>query len=196
MNIDLKRLPVTATPTVSWKIDTHSPSARAAAALMGAFVFLRAVYYFGTDEITAWGAGALWLELILPGLLALSFIVLLQGLFHQESMVYGGLSGAFCLLLIIWGFRTWGGVWAVLGLLWYLVAGAALAGTVLGYLQEPLYLTGAFFIPVVLRLVLRDLGKYVFSLHLISFLPEASVLCLLSALGCLSLALRPLKLKK
>ena len=188
MKLELKQL--SAARTVSWRIDAHSKPAQASAALMAAFAFLRAVYYFGTADIASWGAGALIFELILPGLLALAFAALLRAVYYRESLVYGILSGVFCLFLVGWGLHTWGGFWGAAGTVWYLLTAALLAGTVLGYVEEPLYLTAAFFIPPVLRLLVRDLGQYVFSLKLIAFLPEASILCLLCGLGCFSLSLR------
>ena len=193
MKIELKQLPLTR--TVSWKIDAHSKTAQASATLMAAFAFLRAVYYFGTDDISAWGAGALILELILPGLLALGFAAMMRGVYYQESLVYGAISGAFCLFLIGWGFHTWGGFWGAAGLVWYLLTAGLLAVTLLGYVEEPLYLTAAFFVPVLVRVLGRDLGRYILKLDLVAFLPEASILCLLCSLGCMSLCLRPLKIK-
>ena len=173
----------------SWKTDARSQSAQASAALMGGFVFLRAVYYFGTADIASWGAGALVFELILPCLLALGFAVLLRAVYCRESLVYGVLSGIFCLFLIGWGVHTWSGFGAV----WYALTAGLLVATLLGYVEKPLFAAAAFFASAVVRLLVRDLGRYVLSLDLIAFLPEASILCLLCALGCFCLSLRHMK---
>ena len=183
------------TRTGSWKTDAHSKTAQASAALMGGFVFLRAVFYFGTADIASWGAAALIFELILPGLLALGFAALLRAVYYRKSLAYGVLGGVFCLFLLGWDLHTWGGFWGIAGAVWYLGTAGLLAALLLGYVEKPVYVAAAFFIPAVLRLLVRDLGRYVISLHLIAFLPEASILCLLCALGCFCLSLRHRKSK-
>lgn len=169
---------------VDFSLDFHGKWAQWSAGLMGAFLFLRAVYYFAWVNISDCGSGELWLQLIVPMILGIGFIVLLWGVRLNMPVMYAGLGVAYCVLLIIWGVQSGSMARGIIGLVWYFLAAGVLMITVLGYLPNRLYLVLAFGLPVLFRFFVYDVKSYLLDLQLIVFLPELSVLCGLGALCC------------
>lgn len=175
--------------TVDFTLDFGGWWTDCSAVLMGLFLFLRAVYYFGCADLLACSGGEIWLHLVFPLALSIGYIVLLRGIRLDAPVIYGGLGAFLCLLMIIWDFQSGSVAWGILGLIWYALAAAVFLATVLGYLPNRLFSLTAFFLPVLCRFFAYDLKHYLLDLRLIAFLPELSALCGLLAFSALVPAL-------
>ncbi len=167
-----------------YRMEMEGRCAITAASLMGLALFLRVFYYFGLVGVN--NVGALWLimGLILPLALEIGFVVLLKGIRLNAPGLYGIIGAAYCLLLLIQSFQYGSVVRIVLGILAYLICGGLVFVVSGGWLSKEIGVT-ALFATAAIRFFVFCLGKYIFSLSLVAFLPEAAALCGICALGVL-----------
>lgn len=181
---------------VRFRMYFDGSGADAAAAMMGAAFFLRAVYYFGFPNLDGIGAGEVLFNLILPGLLCGAFAVLLKGFRFETVGIYGILCAVYCILMIIWTFNSRQVLHLTLAIVWYLATAVVVMGTVEGYITNRIIMQLAFLLPVFYRFFFFDLGDYVLTLRIVDFLPEASALCGLIALSSFARCLVPERLRQ
>jgi len=159
------------------------------AALMGCAFFLRAVYYFGFTRPETVGAWNLMIFLIAPMVLEAAFMVLMRGIRYNAPGVYGVMGAAYCLLLMLQSLQSGSVVRIILGIIAYLVCGAALIAATGSLLSKGVAVT-ALFMTLAVRFLFFDLSGYIFSLRIVAFIREAAALCGLLSLGALCLGLK------
>ena len=177
--------------TVRYHIDFRGRGISPSAFFAGFSFFLLAVYYFGIVNLRDYGVGRLLFSLILPMVLLAAFMVMLVGIHFPVTPVYGALGALYCLLMVIRAFSYGNVLLMILGIVWYILAGALYLGTSLGLLSGSGLMTAAFLIPVVFRLVFVDVGGYILKKDLVGFLPEAAALSGLAAFALLALCMKP-----
>lgn len=165
-------------------IRMQSRWASASAVCMGISVFLRTVYYFGLINLRDLGGFELAMEVILPMLIAASYLIMIKGLQLNSPILFGGLIGVYAanyLLLMntnVTGII--GGVLLVVTAVLFIVTG-------LGYIPFRIPVVSAAVVLVLFRFFAIDLNGYILPLagfHPVAYLPEASNL-----LGFLAVAL-------
>lgn len=174
---------------VHFRIDFRKPWAQYSAALMGVFIFLRAVYFFACLDMTDVMAGYLWLHLIIPLVIAIAYIVLLHGLHFNEPVVYGVVGAAVCVLMIIYNVQCGTPLWGVFAVIWYIVSVIVLLATVLGFLPNRLYLLIAFVVAVIFQYFSGGIMGYFLDLQIGLLSREGSNLFAVAAFACLAPAL-------
>lgn len=175
---------------VRYRVSLTGSVPTTAASLMGLALFLRAVYYFGTDHLAGVGIGAAIFEIALPMLLWGCFAFLLRGIGLEQPEVYGMLAAVYCILLMILSFSSGNIFRCILAVLWYTAAAAAILGTTFGYISNEYIPMLAFGVPILYRILMFDLWDYLIPLKLVEFLPEASVLCGLAGIFYFSKCLK------
>lgn len=158
--------------------------------LMGLSFFLRIVYYFGLTTFADHTFGEVLFFMILPLLTCGAYIVVMSSMKLNAPPVYGIIGAVMCLLLVIWSFSCGDAVRTVLSVLIYLVAGAVLVLTSLGFLPGKLLSSVLFAVPLACRLLFYRNGIALFDWCL-----EISVLTMLASLFCLTRCFKPLKRK-
>ena len=181
---------------VRFRIYIDGKGAVTAAALMGAALFCRILYYFGFGYFADCGAFSLITGLILPVLFFGASAVLLKGVRLTNVRVYGILAAVYCGLMILWSFDPGRIFYSLLAIVWYLAAMAAVIGTAEGYVSNRLVMQLAFLLPVLYRFFLFDLADYVTKLKLVEFLTELSNLCGLLAWSSFARCLMPERIRK
>lgn len=172
-----------------YMVDFNSKWTQVCSILMGLGFFACLLYYFAITSIRDVGAVELIFALLMGILLCGGFVVCVTCLHLNAPGLYAIMGAAQCLCILVLSFTTGDAVRIVLSMLWYILAALALLGTAGGYLPGRLFAGVMFFIPAAVRLVFFDLG----SLDLFLWVREFSVLCTLTALGCLSMGLVPVK---
>ena len=128
--------------------------------------------------------------MILPLLTCGAYIVVMSSMKLNAPPVYGVIGAVMCLLLLIWSFSCGDALRTVLSVLIYLVAGAVLVLTSLGFLPGKLLSSVLFAVPLACRLLFYRNGIALFDWCL-----EISVLTMLASLFCLTRCFKPLKRK-
>lgn len=175
--------------TMRFRVDFKKPWAQYSAALMGLFVFLRAVCFFACRNMAEVPSGELWLHLIIPLALGIAYIGLLRGAQLNVPVVYGGAGAAYCLLMIVYNLQYGASFGVILAVIWYILAALVLLATVLGFLPNRLYMTIAFAVAVALQLLTGRAGSYLTELQIGILLRESSNLFGTAAFACLAPAL-------
>lgn len=164
-------------------------------ALAGASFFFLCVHYFGLTNLAQCGIGEIILQMILPMLTMVGFVVLLRGIRYGVTPVYGMIGAAYCLLLVIQAF-SYGNIFgAIIAMLWYILTAAVCVFTTFGYISSGIYMLIAFLVPVLFRLVFVDIYQYLIRRNFSGFFTEAAMLCGLTAFGLLSLCLKAVPVK-
>jgi hypothetical protein len=158
--------------------------------LMGLSFFLRVVYYFGLTTFADHTFGEVLFFMILPLLTCGAYIVVMSSMKLNAPPVYGIIGAVMCLLLVIWSFSCGDALRTVLSVLIYLVAGAVLVLTSLGFLPGKLLSSVLVAVPLVCRVLFYRNGIALFDWCL-----EISVLTMLASLFCLTRCFKPLKRK-
>lgn len=172
-----------------YRMDFGCPQLTASTALMGLAFFLRAVYYFGFVGLQNLGVMTMILHIILPMTLEIAFVLLLRGIRLNAPGVYGIICGLYCVVLVIMTFGYGNVLRTILGVIWYVVCGAAIVTTMGGILRSRILTATAFFLAVGVRFLCFDLGSYILDFHPVAFLPEAAGLCVLGAMAFLALGI-------
>lgn len=159
---------------------------------MGVSIFTLAVYYLFALDYSLVPLGTKLFYFWLPVMLSLAYIVLYRLVRLNAPGVYAIIGAVFCLLLIIGLFKTTSLFRIILGILSYLICGAALILGTGGYLPGRLTATVCFAIVLTIRLLCFTLGK----VKGIAWLPELADLSVITALMCLSVAMIPVNKKE
>lgn len=157
------------------------------AALMGISFFLRLFYYFAVTNLRDIAGVELVFSLFCGLALCIGYIVCLVCIRLNAPGLYGIFGAAFCLMLIILGFMSGDVLRIVLGTLWYFLAAIVLLTTVGGYLPGKLLAGIMFAIPFLVRFFFYDYSK----LSFVDWLKEVPILCIIAALGCFAMGLKP-----
>jgi len=163
----------------------------ASGVFMGVSFFLRILYYFFLNNITAVGTAEMVLNFVIPCLLCAVYIVLLSCIHWNAPGVYGILACVFFLFMIGTNIAKGGVLQIILSVLWYLITGAVLLATAGGYLPGRLFAVGCVFLALVCRVVL-------FNGDISGVSPmamEASNLAILASLTCSPMAFEPIEKK-
>ena len=170
-------------------VDFKSKWAARCAMLLGVSVFTRVVYFFGLTNIVQCSVWQLVVELILTMGLCIGFMVLFGAIRWNAPGLYALLGCGFCVLLITNAAATGNALRIVLAVLGYVLAGGALVATVAGFLPGKLFTSGMFLLPILIRVLVFDLGK----LGVFAWVLELSWLLILAALFCYTCALKTYK---
>lgn len=161
---------------------------------MGLCVFIKAVYYLGLTNLKDLNGYQLFTQLILPGVVAAAYLILLKGLNLNAPILLGALSGLYALDYFL-VFEKGEVVSAIL-----MAANVAIfLITVLGYLPDirPVILAGA--ISAVYRVLVVDLFGYILPFSdwkFVSYLPSLSNMFAVLAIGSMSPALQLIQRKQ
>lgn len=179
---------------VRYRIKQGSGAATASAFFAGFSIFCIALYYIVLGDIGSLGAGKLIMDVILPLVWLVSFVVLLKGVGLNMPFVYGCMGLLWCLFMAIWGGGILG---SVFGAIVYLLCGAALVATTMGLFPGKYYVATAFGVLVLIQIFWKDLADFIIPLNIKGYLPllaHTSGVAALSAL-CFSLEGREVKRK-
>lgn len=182
--------------TVRFRMDFRKPWAQYSAALMGLFVFLRAVYFFGFLQMTDGPLDGLWLHVIIPLTVGILYIVLLRGVQLNIPVVYAGIGAVCCVLMIVLNLRHGASFWSVLSVIFYIAAALLMLVTVLGFLPNRLYMTAAFAAATLLQFLAGRVWSYVTGLQVAMLLRQLSDVFVPAALACLAPAMAGRRLTK
>lgn len=180
--------------TYKYHMDYGGKQHIAAPALMGAAFFLRAAYYFGFTRPEEAGVWSLLTFLILPMLLEAGFMIMIRAIRLDLPNIYGIMGAVYSVLMVLQCFQSGSVLRVILGSVAYLCCAAVLVGVGWGLLSKSL--AGAvLLVTFAVRLLVFDLGTYVFSLRLVPFIREAAGLCGILALALLVMGLKDKKRK-
>lgn len=170
-------------------VDFRSKWATRCGALLGISLFIRVVYFFGIKNILECTAGQVIFDMVLTMGLCVGFLVFFSAMRRNVPGIYALMGAGFCLLLMFSTFSGGNALRIVLAVLGYVLAGGVLVFTVSGYLPGKLLSSVMFVLPLVLRLLVFDLGK----IGLFTWVIELSWLLILASMFCLTRALKPHK---
>lgn len=161
---------------------------------MGFCVFIKAVYYLGLINLKDLDGYQLFTQLILPGLVAAAYLILLKGLNLNAPILLGGLSGLYALdyFLVLQKGEVVSAVLMALNVVVFLA-------TVLGYIPDirPVILIGA--ISAAYRVIVVDLFGYILPFSdwkFVSYLPSLSNMFAVLAVGSMAPALQLIQRKQ
>lgn len=117
-----------------YKMDFNSKWVRNSAFFIGLSFFARILYLFVLNDITQLSVGGWIVQLSLPLLLCLAYIVLIRVVKWNAPGVFAILGTLFCLLVIIWNCYSGNALRIILSILFYSVASVALLATAAGFL--------------------------------------------------------------
>lgn len=169
---------------VQYTVDPTDKWAGICAALMGIGFFLQAIHYFAIQNFSDCSVGEVILCLILPLLSSGAWMLFLRLLPVHHGKIYGVLGALICLVLMLQGFYSGSVVRAVVGVIWYLAAGAALILVTFGYLPYKILIPPVFVLPVALR-ILIVLQAYVATEEYLKGMREYAGIAMLLSLACL-----------
>ncbi len=153
---------------------------------MAASLFLRAVYYLGFTNFFDIGFIEVLFCALLPLVLSGAFVVLLSGLHRNIPATYGFMGAAFCFFAIVASFYTGNALRIILGVAWYAIAGGVVLLTSTAKLQNKSLSVAVFVIPIVVRVVIFDIGR----LSVFGWTLELSGLFMLASLACMPMFLK------
>ena len=174
---------------VTFKMEKTGKLADLSAALMGAAFFLQAVFYLVVRPFGQCSFGEMLLCMILPLVLTAAWLVLIRLFPVALPRVFGILGAAICLLLAIQGFFSGSLLRALIGLLWYLLSGAAFIAVSFGFLPYRT-LIPAFMLPAAAVRALILYSSYIRPGNYLDGLVELSALLTVLALCCFSFMLK------
>ena len=176
-------------PAVNFTMDLSGKIADLSAALMGAAFFLQAVFYLVVRPFSECSFGETLLCMILPLITAAAWLVLLRLFPLNMPRIFGILAAVVCLLLAIQGFFSGSILRALIGLLWYLLAGAAMVAVSFGFLPYRT-LIPAFLLPAAAVRAVILYSSYIRPGHYLNGLPVLTGLLTVIAICCLSAMLK------
>lgn len=162
----------------------------------GLAFFLLTVHYFGMTNLLDCSFGEVLFSMALPMAVLVAFVVLLRGIRFTVTPVYGIFGALYCVSMIAYTFSYESALHGIFAMIWYLLAAAICLATTLGYIFNRAYMSIAFILPVVYRLIFVDLGKYILKLDILGFIPEAAALSGLLVFGLFALCLQAASTKK
>lgn len=189
MKLDLRAL-------VRYHVGFSTSWAAYSTVFAGLSFFLLTFYYFGVRNLLDCGFGEVLFSMILPMTILVAFVVMLRGIHFSVTPVYGVLGALYCLSMIVHTFSYDNILYAVFGMLWYLLTALICLATTGGYIANRAYMSIAFILPVIYRLVFLDLGRYILRLDVLGFIPEAATLSGLMVFGLFALAMEAVPIKR
>ena len=152
--MQLKRL-------VEYRINFKKPWAQYSAALMGVFMFFRAIWFFTGSAQAELTKSVLWLHMILPFFVGAVYVGLLRGVQLNYPIVYGVVGTLFCGLMTALNLQYDAGFMVFLTAIFYCFGALVLLATVLGFLTNRLYLLGTFAVLAVMQYFVSGVGSYI-----------------------------------
>lgn len=178
---------------VRYRLKEGSAALTASAFFAGLSIFCIALYYIVLGDIGALGAGKLILDVILPLIWLVAFVVLLKGVGLNIPFVYGCMGFLWCLFMALWG----GGILGlVLGWIVYLLCGAALVATTMGLFPGQYIMAAIFGALVLIQIFWRDIGDFIIPLKLKDYLPLLAHISGVAALSGLCFGLEGKEVKR
>ncbi len=159
---------------VKYRMKMGSSWLTASAACAGVAIFCIALYYFALTDFTALTTGQLILQVILPMLWLVGYVVVLKGIQLNLPLLYGGMGAVYCVLMIIWGFQQPTILGSVGGMVFFGLAGAALVATTMGIIPGKYFIATAFGAVVLMQIFWNDLAVYIMPLAFQAYLPSLS----------------------
>ena len=160
-----------------------------ATVLTGLSFFLLVVNFFGLRNLMDCSFGEIVFSMAIPMAIWIGFMVLLRGIHFQNARLYGVLGALYCVCMIAHTFSYDNIFLTVFAVVWYVLTAVICLGTTCGFIANRAYMSLSFFLPAIYRLVFVDLGKYIFKLDVLGFVPEAAALSGLAVFGLFALAL-------
>lgn len=140
-------------------VNFNSKHAQACGTCMGLFLFLRILYYFGFFKFSLCSAGELTIQLIIPLIAAIGFLVLYCIMRLNAPGIYGIICSIFCALLAIGSVFTGDIPRVILAFLWYALSAVAILAATGGFIPDKIYATSCFGIAFVVRILLFTLPQ-------------------------------------
>lgn len=155
-------------------IQMDSRWANASAVCMGCSMFLRSVYYFGLINLMDLNGFDIFMQVILPMMIAGGYLVMIKALRLNSPVLFGGLIGIYALNHMI----TMGtSASAIVGGLLLAATAVLFAATSMGYIPSRMPLIAVSMAALALRFLAVDLLTYILpfsQFHPVAYLPEAS----------------------
>ena len=171
----------------SYSLHIQNRFTAAGLAMMAAAVLIRCVYF----AVHGGSVGELIVHLLLPGLAALTFfVVVLRYSDHAEFTALGVLFGV--LFFIIKAFTFASRLHTILCVILYLTVLTLYSATVFGLLPTKKLLYPLFGLPLLYHIFVEDMQIYVLAdppVPYVQWLPEISVLLIMAGLLCISLGM-------
>lgn len=182
---------------VRYRIDPDSGWITASSLFAGLSIFAIALYFFVLTDISELGAGGLIVQVVIPLIWLVAYVVIAKGLRMNNPLVYGGMGAVYCLMMMIWGFQTPTILGSVFGAIFYLLAAAAMVAVTMGLFPGSYYLAAVLGAVVLMQVFWHDLSTYIISLKFKDYLPLLSRISGVAALSmmCFGLRGRPLRRK-
>ena len=169
---------------VTYKIPFHSKGVMWCGILLGLAVFVRYIYYLGPCDFTAWNAGIWIFKIILPTLLCGAYAVLIKLVHLRSPGLYGILSAALCVTLLVCDIMDRNILLIILSMLTLPLLGFLLLATFGGYIPYRSISSFALLLVCVLRLFFWTVSAVAFG----AIIPD---LLILLGLFCFTISLNP-----
>ncbi len=170
--------------------------ANSAIAFAGLSFFLLCVYYFGFTNLIDCNIGQILFSMLLPMAAVVGVVVFLRVVRKDDAKLLAAMGCIYALLMLIRAFSYGSVINTIVAVVWYLLAAGLCLGALTGILTDINYLSAAFLIPAVFRLVFIDIAKYLFTLSFVEFIREAAALAGLAAFGLGVLCITITKFKR
>lgn len=129
---------------------------------IGISMFARVLHYYLFRDLASCSAAEAVFSLILPLVFSVSWLLIIRVIPLRQPLIFGAIATLMLLSLAVEGFFSETILFAVLGLIWYLISAAALIVAILGILPRRILIFAACVIPAILWTVIA-LVTYVFS---------------------------------
>lgn len=179
-----------------YHVDFGAKWANSAIAFAGLSFFLLCVYYFGFTNLIDCNIGQVLFSMLLPMAAVAGVVLFLRVVRKDNPKLLAAVGCAYALLMLIRAFSYGSVISTIVAVVWYLLTAGLCLGAMMGLLTDINYLSAAFLIPAVFRLVFIDIAKYVFTLSLVAFIREAAALAGLAAFGIAVLCISITKVKR
>ena len=172
-----------------YRMNFGSDWLRRSAMCMGMSIFLLAAYYLGMHDLAEFTGGHLFLNLWLPLVLAIGFVVLLCVVKWDAPGLYAIVCAVFCLVYLLQAVTSGNGFRLLLGIPGYLLCGAIYIVVVGGFFPSRIPSGLVFLIAIVARVVLFDL----WTLTIDHWIAEGITLCSMGSFLILPMGLKHAK---
>jgi hypothetical protein len=173
-------------------VDPNGKIGQYSAVLIGISMFVRVLHYYLFRELASCSAAEATFSLILPLVFSVAWLLIIRVIPLRQPLVFGGISTLMLLTLAVEGFFIESTLFAVLGLLWYLISAAAVTVAILGILPRRILIFAACTIPAILWGVVAVV-MYVFSGNFWQGLLDYAVILQLCSMALFAGMLKPIR---
>lgn len=173
-------------------VDTIGKVGQYSAIFVGISIFARVLHYYLFRDLANCTATEAVFSLILPLLFSIAWLLVIRVVPVKQPLIFGALATLMLLTLAVEGFFIESTLFAVLGLLWYLVSAAAVIVVILGILPRRILIFAACMIPGILW-GLVAVVLYIFSGKFWQGLLDYAVVLQLVSMALFAVMLKPIR---